>query len=265
MKRWSALSAVLVIAAYSTPSLSQVRPSVVRPVAAAARIPAAHATTAPPIKVACIGNSITVGYGQPPADWPTKSYPAVLGQKLGAAYIVKNFGVSGTTLLKNGNMPYWNRSELAASAAWKPDIVVIALGTNDAKTVNVAHYGDFLADYVAMIQYYDTLSSHPRVFVSLPPTLYVDSVAKPIYPTEQHLATYLLPKIRAAAVQRHAVVIDVHAATAGHAAMFADGVHPNAAGANIIAQTVYAAIHAAQLVYVRDHAVPVGGRPPGLR
>jgi lysophospholipase L1-like esterase len=189
----------------------------------------------------------------------------VLSQKLGSRYVVHNFGVSGTTLLKHGNLPYWNQSELAASAAWKPDIVVIELGTNDAKPINVAHYGEFLADYVALIHYYDTLSSHPRVFVSLPPTLYVDSVTKPSYPTEQHLATYLLPKIRAAAVQRHAVVVDVHAATAGKAQMFADGVHPNAAGASIIAQTVYAAIYASQLAYIRDHAVPVGGRPPGLQ
>jgi lysophospholipase L1-like esterase len=210
-----------------------------------------------PLRVACIGNSITAGFGVPVADRPTKSYPAVLGQKLGVGYVVKSFGVSGATLLRRGNYPYRNQNEFTASAAWLPDIVVIQLGTNDAKAINIPFYGDALADYVALINHYAKLPSRPRIFVNLPPTLYVDSTVKPTYPVDARLVKHLIPKILLAAKQTNATVIDVHAATAGKAALFPDGVHPNEAGARLIAEAVHKAIMTA--------AVPVskgiGGAP----
>lgn len=203
-----------------------------------------------PIKVACIGDSITQGAGLP----PSQSYPSVLQQKLGAQYTVKNYGVSSTTLLKQGNYPYWNRSELAASKAWQPDIVVIQLGSNDAKTQNMAYAADFVADYVALIQEYSALPSHPKIFVSLPPTMYVLSQQKAGWPHEVRLAQ-LLPKILAAATQANATVIDVHGATASKAALFPDGLHPNAVGAVLIAQTVYRMVKADTPVLVRDRLI----------
>ena len=56
------------------------------------------------IKVACIGNSITYGYGLP--DRTTQSYPAQLQKMLGESYQVENFGKSGATLLNKGHRPY---------------------------------------------------------------------------------------------------------------------------------------------------------------
>lgn len=54
-----------------------------------------------PIKVAFVGNSITQGPGR---ENP-KSYPLQVGTILGDAYLVKNFGVSGRTLLKKEIFP----------------------------------------------------------------------------------------------------------------------------------------------------------------
>lgn len=56
------------------------------------------------IKVACIGNSITFGYGI--KDRIKDAYPEQLGRILGEEYEVKNFGISGRTLLSKGNSPY---------------------------------------------------------------------------------------------------------------------------------------------------------------
>ena len=56
-----------------------------------------------PIRVACIGNSITYGYGL--ADREHEAYPVLLQQKLGAKYQVENFGKSGATLLARGASP----------------------------------------------------------------------------------------------------------------------------------------------------------------
>jgi len=58
-----------------------------------------------PVKIACVGDSITEGSGlTSPA---TQSYPARLQRLLGTNYNVRNFGVSGRTLLKQGDFPYW--------------------------------------------------------------------------------------------------------------------------------------------------------------
>ena len=39
------------------------------------------------------------------------SYPAQLQHWLGKDYEVRNFGISGATLLKKGDKPYWNQKE----------------------------------------------------------------------------------------------------------------------------------------------------------
>lgn len=57
-----------------------------------------------PIRVACVGNSIT--FGSSIANRDKDSYPAVLGQMLGEGYEVRNFGFSGRVLLMDGDYPY---------------------------------------------------------------------------------------------------------------------------------------------------------------
>ena len=47
---------------------------------------------AAPIKLACIGDSITMGIGS--SDYYRKSYPGVLMTLLGSAYAVQNDGIS---------------------------------------------------------------------------------------------------------------------------------------------------------------------------
>ena len=196
----------------------------------------------PPLKVACIGNSITAGYNIPANLRATKSYPAVLGQKLGAQYVVQNFGVSSKTLLTQGGASYRSDPRFAQSKSWLPDIVILQLGSNDAKLLYIPYYGNFQADYETLIQEYKDLPSHPRIYVNLPP--WIDDVkiaGASGWPTNTRLLT-LLPKILAAAKNKNVTVINVHAATTGKTTLFSDGLHPNEVGAAFIAQTVYAAI-----------------------
>ena len=116
----------------------------------------------------------------------------------------------------------------------------------------MSHYGDFLADYIDMIHHYQNLASHPRIFVNLPPTMY-DNLTNVYHPDykDSRLVSDLLPKILAAASQTHVRVIDVHLATAGKQSLFPDGVHPNAAGAALIAETVYKALTGAARIEPR--------------
>ena len=102
------------------------------------------------IKVACIGNSVTYGYGL--EDPAVQSYPTILGHLLGEEYEVRNFGHSGSTLLTDGHNPYVKTKEYAAALAFKPDVAVIHLGLNDTDPRNFPHYRDrFVADYCALI------------------------------------------------------------------------------------------------------------------
>ncbi len=105
---------------------------------------AAPASWAGPATVACVGDSITAGVGADRA-W---DYPSQLGRMLGDAYTVRNFGVSGATLLRHGDRPYEKQGAFKAAIAFKPDIVILMLGTNDTKSGNwVPHKAEFDADY----------------------------------------------------------------------------------------------------------------------
>src|SRR5690606_25963367 len=87
------------------------------------------ATVGDPIKIACVGNSITYGSGI--VDREHNAYPAQLRAMLGEGYEVRNFGVGGATLLNKGDKPYRKTEAYADALRFKPDIVFIKLGTND--------------------------------------------------------------------------------------------------------------------------------------
>lgn len=184
-------------------------------------------------KVACVGDSITFGSHVTGRD--KNSYPAVLQTLLGEKYQVSNFGVSGATLLKKGDKPYWTQPEFAKSNDFAPDIVVIMLGTNDSKPKNWVNKADFAADYRDLVAHYATLSSHPRVYVMLPPPVYETGRYEISPTTVENEVTPLVKEIGGA-------TIDVRGALSNHPELFDDTVHPNNAGAAVIAQTVFDAI-----------------------
>ena len=86
------------------------------------------------IKVACVGNSITEGFGL--ENPSVESYPAVLQSLLGNNYEVENFGLSARTLLMKGDLPYMKEQRFKDALEFLPDIVTIKLGTNDSKPYN---------------------------------------------------------------------------------------------------------------------------------
>ena len=114
--------------------------------------------------IACVGDSITEGIGACPMD--TCSYPAVLQQLLGDGCTVKNFGASGMTLLREGDYPYCREPRCAASFAGAPDVVLLMMGTNDAKPQNWRFRAEYSAELVEMIRRYQALPTRPQVFVS---------------------------------------------------------------------------------------------------
>lgn len=188
------------------------------------------------IRVACVGDSITFGAGV--AGRETNSYPAVLQTLLGTNYWVRNFGVSGSTLLKKGDRPYWKERMFAFATDFKPNIVVIKLGTNDTKPQNQTNLTEFASDLTAMIEQFAALDVKPKIYLCLP---------VPVYQTqwginEAVLAEKVLPAIRQVAADRQLPLIDLHSALSNQPGWFPDHVHPNAAGARRMAETIFSAL-----------------------
>ena len=90
-----------------------------------------HAAGRNPMKVACVGNSITFGATIPNRE--SNSYPAQLQAWLGEGYEVRNFGYSGSTVIRRGDYQYAASEAHSRSLEFQPDIVVMKLGTNDAQ------------------------------------------------------------------------------------------------------------------------------------
>jgi acyl-CoA thioesterase I len=186
--------------------------------------------------IACVGDSLTFGADLENPD--VESYPAVLQTLLPSDYVVRNFGVNATTLLRNGDTPYWDTPTFAESGAFQPNIVLLMLGTNDSKPINWStHSAEFAGDYAAMIQHYRELGA--EVYAVLPPPVYEPGVYEI---TPAVLNEEIVPLIRQTAMTEGAPVIDVFAALSNHPELFPDTVHPNAAADQLIAQTVFAAL-----------------------
>ena len=187
------------------------------------------------IRVACIGNSITDGHGIDLA--PQRGYPAQLQRMLGNDYWVKNFGVSSRTMLNKGDFPYMNELAWRDALAFKPDIVVIKLGTNDSKPQNWQYGKEFKQDLTQMIKALDPKKT--KIYICTPiPAL------KPSWDINENvIANEIIPIQKKVAKEYGLEVIDLHTLFgADSEKIMDDGIHPNEKGVRSIAQIVAEAI-----------------------
>jgi lysophospholipase L1-like esterase len=171
-----------------------------------------------------------------------ESYPAQLQQLLGDAWEVLNFGVSGRTLLKQGDHPYWKERAYEQALASKPDVVVIMLGTNDTKPQNWKFKEEFAGDYRALVRSFQELPGKPRVFICRP----VPVPEPGNYGINEKGVQEEIPLLDALAKELGTDVIDMHAALEGKPEMLPDRVRPNSAGAGEMAKAAAAAITGAK-------------------
>lgn len=190
------------------------------------------------IRIACVGNSITEGFGL--KDKKTEAYPARLQQLLGDRYQVLNAGLSGHTLMQKTDRPYiaptkTKRHPFHDALAFLPDIVTIKLGTNDSKTpYDSLLHADFIRDLHALVDSFQALPSHPYIYLCLP----VPADGEVWTIRDSVIQGEILPRIRAVAQERHLPVIDLYTPLKPFPELLQDKIHPTAGGAMIIAEEI---------------------------
>jgi acyl-CoA thioesterase-1 len=185
-----------------------------------------------PIRVACVGDSITAG----------SEYSVDLWLLLGANYEVGNFGDSGATVSLSSNNPYMNTPALQAADQFKPNIVIIMLGTNDAYTDFEENSAAFVNDYVKLIMHFQGLATKPKMWIVKPPPIFNNNASL----STEYFMKNVTPSIGQVASKTGVPVIDVYTPLANHPDYFPDGIHPGNDGSRIIATSIYNALISAE-------------------
>lgn len=187
------------------------------------------------IRVACVGDSLTYGFGL--ENRSRDNYPAALGRLLGNRYQVKNFGANGATLLRQGQKPYWAQRAFERAKNFAPNTVILMLGSNDCKARNWQHAAAFKTNLRQMIEAFQSLPSAPKLYLALPTPVFRDrwGVRGAVLEAE------VLPKIRQVSTEMSIPLIDLHQSFQGKATQFPDGIHPGPQAAQKMAE-IFAAV-----------------------
>ena len=188
--------------------------------------------------IACIGDSITYGYG---VDNPAKeAWPALLDNKLGDGWKVVNFGVSGTTLLDEGAFPYRSTGNVERAKELDPSIAFIMLGSNDSVDP-LWSIESYRAQLSALVDELESASSHDvQIVLMAPPcTFYRLNNAARDESIYQVLGEVIRPAVKDVAEEKGVLYIDLYEFTENHPEWFPDKLHPNEEGNAAFADYLY--------------------------
>ncbi|MBN2522798.1 MAG: T9SS type A sorting domain-containing protein [Bacteroidales bacterium] len=189
------------------------------------------------VRIGTIGNSITHGISLP--DPATQAYPIQLGVMLQDVYgdtcIVQNFGLTTTTMLKNGDVSYWDTQHLQDYLAWAPEICFILLGTNDTKPQNWDVYGnEFIDDYLAMIDTILLRNPSTKFMLGYPPPAFEEEWGI----RDSIIVNGIIPAIDSVLKLREAELVDFYHTLLDSAYLFPDHIHPNVEGSAAMAKLI---------------------------
>ena len=203
-------------------------------------------------KVACIGDSITYGYGLQNRD--VESYPAQLQKMLDESfpgqYEVRNFGNSGRgiyldSMRGNEKRGYRYMPEHKAALEWKPDVVICNLGINDngeyiKEYTGGRKRGQFVHDYMTLLADYVQQSPKPK--------FYIWTKLSPLTEGQRFYRSpepFLMQRdLEEVARMTRARGIDMQEPLRENmdSIVAKDKIHPDASGARIIAETTFKAL-----------------------
>lgn len=193
--------------------------------------------------IICAGDSITYGSGVRSAARNISSYPARLQEMLrqgnNGRWTVKNYGFRGAAATNKSRMSYETSLFFPEILRSYPNYVIFMLGTNDMMfNISVA---TFREDYDYMLTEVSKMLSKPKILLMLPPWLDLN------YPTRAERFKYVKQDlyhkaIRNIANDRKLSLLNVYSIFENKPHLFADGLHPNEEGYNLIAKIVIQAL-----------------------
>lgn len=185
-------------------------------------------------KIACVGDSLTYGYGLTHAD----SYPSVLQNLLGTEkYLVKNFGAQGRTMTLGltdktfADRSYYDTEIYQESLAFQADIVILCLGTNDSWKVDMTTESGkqgYVQGLTTLVNSYRQ-AGVKEIYVCLPPHCLNNNIGDMI-------EANIIPLIQENASVLNYKIIDYFTPTKGHSEyLLSDRLHFKPIGYSVMA------------------------------
>ena len=187
-----------------------------------------------PLRIACVGDSITYGFGLD--DRQHECYPAQLQKMLGDDYVVKGFGRNGACVWENGGLPYTSTIEYYRALDWDADAYIICLGTNDlVHRIDDEFLKAFKEDYKKLLNTFKAKTGHIYL-AQIPP------VPKLFKTWDEEEAIRRINATILDISKEYALkLIDFNTCfkTREDEVLFSDGIHPNAKGAEHLAEMAF--------------------------
>lgn len=187
------------------------------------------------LRVACVGDSVTYGYGIHP--WPEGTYPKKLQDLLGDGYIVKNFGINGAAVQHDASLPYQQTEQYWDSLAFQPDYVVFMMGSNDSTLGNWRGGNAYRKDLEDLLESY---GGAKVILCTIPAAFSFNGDPVVQFGLQPDVTNEIAGILRDVAAQEGYPLVDIHQLTLNHPEWFlSDGVHPDTSGTEAIAQAVF--------------------------
>ena len=181
-------------------------------------------------RIACIGDSITYGYGFE-IPWE-ESYPAILQELLGDEYEVFSYSGNGYALTDAG-INFFETEEYYWSLKSNADLYVIMMGSNDSYMMpwDPERFREVL---LKLLKDYEEASPDCKFILAAPPH---DFAMEIFVPEAGEIYTEMVEIFRETAEERGDAYLDLFAATDERPELYQeDMVHPNAEGQQLIAE-----------------------------
>ena len=187
--------------------------------------------------VACVGDSNTKGpeLSDPLYDCYPSQLEGLLRQ-FDPHWETRNFGVIGTTVLRQGDLPYIDTTEYAEALSSKPDVVILCFGMGESRLPNRGLIeGFFISDYISLIDTFAALPSKPEIWLCYP--LKVFNVW--YRSNDELIRDQIIPLITQIASEKELPIIDFYTAFEDSRDLYqSNGIHPNPSGTKLMAEMV---------------------------
>ncbi len=200
------------------------------------------------IRVACVGDSIT--YGATSTN-KVQNYPAYLQEMLGLDYYVFNAGVDGYSIVSTDQYAYKKTVEFQQVKSFKPDVVLFALGTNDANPTPNQPYKNwedeandrankFVQSTNELFDAFIKVNADVQIIMLLPSALFkVGDDAWNADAWNANLDKYVTPNLKKIAEERKLKTVDLHSWSLNNKEVFVDGLHPKDTTYKTFAQFIF--------------------------